>query len=125
MTKREERVIRAFENCVSDGQFTADYAITLIEDNQRYGWLSEGAKEAFYAWLDEWEAEQAEPEASAPVVTPAEEEEEEEEAPEEEEEPDEPAAEPEEEAEPEEAPEAEEPAAEEPEAEPEAEEPAE
>ncbi|MBQ8072934.1 MAG: hypothetical protein IJ231_04120 [Clostridia bacterium] len=123
MTKREERVIRAFENCVSDGQFTADYAITLIEDNQRYGWLSEGAKEAFYAWLDEWEAEQAEPEASAPVVTPAEEEEEE--APEEEEEPDEPAAEPEEEAEPEEAPEAEEPAAEEPEAEPEAEEPAE
>ena len=119
MTKREERVIRAFENCVSDGQFTADYAITLIEDNQRYGWLSEGAKEAFYTWLDEWEAEQAEPEASAPVVTPAEEEEEE--APEEEE----PAAEPEEEAEPEEAPEAEEPAAEEPEAEPEAEEPAE
>lgn len=123
MTKREERVIRAFESCVGDGQFTADYAITLIEDNQRYGWLSEGAKEAFYAWLDEWEAEQAEPEASAPVVTPAEEEEEE--APEEEEEPDEPAAEPEEEAEPEEAPEAEEPAAEEPEAEPEAEEPAE
>ena len=119
MTKREERVIRAFESCVGDGQFTADYAITLIEDNQRYGWLSEGAKEAFYTWLDEWEAEQAEPEASAPVVTPAEEEEEE--APEEEE----PAAEPEEEAEPEEAPEAEEPAAEEPEAEPEAEEPAE
>lgn len=101
MTKREERVIRAFENCVSNGQFTADYAITLIEDNQRYGWMSDGAKEAFYEWLDAWEAEHAEPEASAPVVTPAEEEEEEapeEEAePEEEEEPDEPAAEPEEE----------------------------
>lgn len=121
MTKREERVIRAFKNCVSDGQFTADYAITLIEDNQRYGWMSEGAKENFYTWLDEWEAEQAEPEASAPVVIPAaEEEEEEEEAPEEEEpeeeaepeeeEPDEPAAESEEEPEETPEPETEEPA---------------
>lgn len=116
MTRREERVIKAFENCVSNGQFTADYAITLIEDNQRYGWMSDGAKEAFYEWLDAWEAEHAEPEASAPVVTPAEEEEEE--APEEE-------AEPDEEPEEEEEPEADEPAAEEPEAEHEAEEPAE
>ena len=49
MTKREQRVIRAFINCVKSGEYTLDYAITLIEDNERYGWLSEEAKEAFYA----------------------------------------------------------------------------
>ena len=58
MTKREQRVINAFENCVKSGEFTADYAITLIEDNQRYGWLSDAAKDAFYTWLDEYEADQ-------------------------------------------------------------------
>ena len=51
MTKREARVITAFENCVTSGEFTEDYAITLIEDNQRYGWLSEEAKETFYDFL--------------------------------------------------------------------------
>ena len=58
MNKREQRVINAFENCVKSGEFTADYAITLIEDNQRYGWLSDAAKDAFYTWLDEYEADQ-------------------------------------------------------------------
>lgn len=53
MTKRETRVINAFKNCVQSGEFTEDYAITLIEDSQRYGWLSEEAKEAFYDFLDE------------------------------------------------------------------------
>lgn len=54
MTKRETRVINAFENCVKSGEFSEDYAITLIEDNQRYGWLTDEAKEAFYTFLDEW-----------------------------------------------------------------------
>ena len=51
MTKREQRVIQAFLNCIAHGEFSVDYAITLIEDNQRYGWLSDAAKEAFYAAL--------------------------------------------------------------------------
>lgn len=48
MTRREKRVITAFINCVRSGEYTLDYAILLLEDNQRYGWLSEAAKEAFY-----------------------------------------------------------------------------
>ena len=48
MTKREIRVINAFLNCIAHGEYTVDYAITLIEDNQRYGWLSENAKNTFY-----------------------------------------------------------------------------
>lgn len=59
MTKRETRVVNAFVNCVRSGEFTEDYAITLIEDNQRYGWMSEEAKEAFYTALDEIEQEKA------------------------------------------------------------------
>ena len=66
MTKRESRVINAFCNCVRNGEFTEDYAITRIEDNQRYGWLSNEAKDAFYAFLDEWEKEQKK--AAAPEV---------------------------------------------------------
>lgn len=57
MTRREKRVITAFINCIKNGEYTADYAITLIEDSARYGWLSEAAKEAFYAALDEMEPE--------------------------------------------------------------------
>ena len=52
LTKRESRVIHAFINCVRHGEYTVDYAITLIEDNARYGWLSEMAKEHFYDELD-------------------------------------------------------------------------
>lgn len=59
MTKRETRVINAFINCVKSGEYTLDYAILLIEDNQRYGWLSEEAKEVFYdAVLPDEEPEQ-------------------------------------------------------------------
>ena len=57
MTKREKRVINAFINCIKNGEYSVDYAITLIEDTARYGWLSEAAKEAFYAALDEMEPE--------------------------------------------------------------------
>lgn len=52
MTKREQRVINAFLNCIAHGEYTEDYAIILIEDNQRYGWLSETAKDYFYEELD-------------------------------------------------------------------------
>lgn len=65
MTKREQRVINAFCNCVRSGEFTADYAITLIEDRQRYGWLSEAAYNAFYDFLDSLTPE--EPPAAEPV----------------------------------------------------------
>lgn len=48
MNKRERRVIDAFIGCVKAGVFTYDYACTLIEDSQKYGYLSAEAKEVFY-----------------------------------------------------------------------------
>lgn len=59
MSKRERRVITAFINCVKSGEYTLDYAIILIEDNSKYGWLSEAAKEYFYEAV---EPEEPEPE---------------------------------------------------------------
>lgn len=52
MTRREKRVVDAFINCIKHGEYTEEYAITLIEDNARYGWMSETAKDAFYEALD-------------------------------------------------------------------------
>ena len=74
MTKREKRVITAFLNCIAHGEYTVDYAITLIEDNARYGWLTDAAKDAFYAALpeDEPEAEE-EPEEEPEEAEPTEE----------------------------------------------------
>lgn len=57
MTKRETRVINAFINCIKHGEYTVDYAILLIEDTQRYGWLSEAAKDKFYEFIDSLEDE--------------------------------------------------------------------
>ena len=57
MTKRERRVINAFINCVKSGEYTFDYACILIEDTQRYGWLSDAAKEVFYAEFEPDEEE--------------------------------------------------------------------
>ena len=51
MNKREKRVINAFLNCIEHGEYTVDYAITLIEDKQRYGWLSVTALDTFYEEL--------------------------------------------------------------------------
>ena len=59
MTKREKRVINAFIACVKSGEFTAEYAVILIEDSQRYGWLSDTAKNAFYEAIEP-ESENAE-----------------------------------------------------------------
>ena len=61
LTKREQRVIKAFINCVEHGEYTFDYACLLIEDNARYGWLSEDAKEVFYSHFEP-EEQEAEPE---------------------------------------------------------------
>ena len=49
MSKRELRVIYAFVNCVKAGQYSFDYAVTLIENNEKYGYLTEEAKEIFYS----------------------------------------------------------------------------
>lgn len=49
MSKREQRVIKAFINCVKEGQYTFDYAVTLIENTEKYGYLTDEAKETFYA----------------------------------------------------------------------------
>lgn len=48
MTKREERVINAFIECVEKSEFSLEYATTLIEDNNKYGYLTDEAKEVFY-----------------------------------------------------------------------------
>lgn len=53
LTKREIRVIKAFLNCIDHGEYTIDYAIILIEDNARYGWMSEQAKDYFYEQIGE------------------------------------------------------------------------
>ena len=67
LTRRESRVIQAFINCVKSGEYSLDYAILLIEDNTRYGWLSEEAKEVFYEAVEpEPEEEPAEEEATTP-----------------------------------------------------------
>lgn len=60
LTKREQRVIKAFINCIKSGEYTEDYAVTLIEDNARYGWMSDAAKNAFYDELDKLHPETAE-----------------------------------------------------------------
>jgi hypothetical protein len=48
MMKRKERVINAFIECVKKGEFSLEYATTLIEDNNKYGYLTDEAKEVFY-----------------------------------------------------------------------------
>lgn len=58
MTKREERVINAFINCVKAGEFSFDYATTLIEDTDKYGYLTDAAKETFYAEFEQETVEQ-------------------------------------------------------------------
>jgi len=57
MSLREKRVIRAFINCVKSGEYSFDYAVLLIEDSQRYGWLSYEAKEMFYQEFEDEEEE--------------------------------------------------------------------
>ena len=51
-SKRAQRVITAFINCVKMGEYTFEYACLLIEDNQRYGYLTESDKEFFYNSCD-------------------------------------------------------------------------
>lgn len=69
MTKRETRVINAFLNCIRHGEYSIDYAITLIEDNQRYGWLSDAAKDYFYEELEKmFPEEEEEPEQPEEVT---------------------------------------------------------
>lgn len=49
MSKRENRVINAFISCVKSGEFSFAYAVTLMEDGDKYGYLTDTAKESFYA----------------------------------------------------------------------------
>ena len=65
MTKREQRVVNAFLNCIKNGEYTEDYAITLIEDKARFGWMSYQAIETFYDELDKMSEPVVEPE---PIV---------------------------------------------------------
>lgn len=51
MSKRAERIINAFIKCVSEGSFTFSYAVTLIEDQSKYGFLTDEEKEVFYSSL--------------------------------------------------------------------------
>ena len=62
MSKKEKRVINAFINCVKNGEFSYDYAVTLIEDTDKYGYLTDKAKETFYAEFETPETEETETE---------------------------------------------------------------
>lgn len=59
LNRREKRVIQAFINCVRTDEYSLDYAILLIEDNARYGWMSDAAKEVFYEAVEPEQEEQA------------------------------------------------------------------
>ena len=61
LSRRETRVINAFLDCIKSGEFSEAYAITLIEDEARYGWLSDEAKDFFYEELDKMETPVEEP----------------------------------------------------------------
>ncbi len=51
--KRNERVINAFINCVLTGMYQQDYAIVLMEDEQKYGYLTDEDKERFYQAMED------------------------------------------------------------------------
>lgn len=53
MSKKEQRVVNAFINCVKSGEFSYDYAVTLMENTEAYGYLTEEAKEVFYKTFEE------------------------------------------------------------------------
>ena len=53
MSKKEQRVINAFINCVKSGEYSYDYAVTLINNTEAYGYLTEEAKEVFYKAFEE------------------------------------------------------------------------
>ena len=53
MTERERRVIEAFLKTVRDRNETKEYVIILMEDEQRFGWLSDTAKQYFYDHVDD------------------------------------------------------------------------
>ncbi len=59
MSKRQTRVINAFINCVNMGEFSFDYAVTLLENNEQYGYLTDEAKEAFYVAFEAAEETEA------------------------------------------------------------------
>lgn len=74
MTKRESRVVNAFLGCIKHGDYTEDYAITLIEDQARYGWLTNEAKDYFYEQLEQLEEERQQAQSQEPELeTPPEE----------------------------------------------------
>ena len=52
LTRRELRVVNAFINCIKTGEYTESYAITLIEDDSKYGWMSDESKDYFYEELE-------------------------------------------------------------------------
>ena len=49
MSKRELRVIESFINVVRSGEYTFDHAWILMNDRERYGYLTDEAKGVFYA----------------------------------------------------------------------------
>ena len=69
MTKRETRVINAFLNCIKHGEYSENYAIVLIEDTSKYGWLSDTAKDYFYEKLDKLHPTEDEPTPELEVET--------------------------------------------------------
>lgn len=48
MTDREERVVNAMIEAVRNGDWTLRYVTLALEDDSRYGWMSDEAKQYFY-----------------------------------------------------------------------------
>jgi hypothetical protein len=57
MTKIEQRVIESFTNVVRSGEYTFDHAWILMNDRERYGYLTDEAKGLFYSEFKNGETE--------------------------------------------------------------------
>ena len=52
MTERETRVVNAFVDGYKSGEWLWNYIVIAIEDDQRYGWMSDEAKAELYSRIE-------------------------------------------------------------------------
>jgi len=48
MTDREKRVVSAFIKAYKDRDWTYSYIVLALEDDERFGWMSDAAKKEIY-----------------------------------------------------------------------------
>ena len=53
MTEREHMVVEAFLRAYRDGDWTYTYIVLALEDDERFGWMSDEAKQAVYKGIED------------------------------------------------------------------------